>query len=174
MRKVLRNQPRTRLMRKDHLPQASKKRATSATAIPAETNPSRGILDELAERLGNFHESVRALASCLQEHDVSRKTDQSMIEAWYTCQSYVWLDDVKMLYPGPMRCVIVVHPLLTESAFLSCATICIDDSGFSPDLHKDNRVTLDKRQKNEISFVEFTDQHQPARQNDHVHGDSSD
>ena len=33
------------------------------------------------ERLGNFHESARALASCLQNHDVSRKTDQSMIEA---------------------------------------------------------------------------------------------
>ena len=65
----------------DHLPQTSKKRATSATAIPAETNPSRGILDELAERLGNFHDSARALASCLQNHDVSRKTDQSIIEA---------------------------------------------------------------------------------------------
>ena len=65
----------------DHLPQTSKKRATSATATLAETNPGHGILDELAERLGNFHESARALASCLQNHDVSRKTDQSMIEA---------------------------------------------------------------------------------------------
>ena len=64
----------------DHLPQTSKKRATSATAEPAETNPSRGILGELAERLGNVHDSARALASCLQNHDVSRKTDKSMIE----------------------------------------------------------------------------------------------
>ena len=60
--------------------QTTHKRATSATATPAETNPSRGILDELAERLGNFHESARTLASCLQNHDLSR-TDQSMIEA---------------------------------------------------------------------------------------------
>ena len=30
--------------------------ATSATATPAEANPSHGILDELAERLGNFHD----------------------------------------------------------------------------------------------------------------------
>ena len=58
-----------------------KKRATSATATPAETHPSRRILDELAERLGNFHDSTRALASCLQNRDVSRKTDQSMIAA---------------------------------------------------------------------------------------------
>ena len=56
-------------------------RATSATTMPAGTNLSREILDELAERLGNFHDSARALASCLQNRDVSRKTDQSMIEA---------------------------------------------------------------------------------------------
>ena len=31
----------------DHLPKTSKKRATSATAILAETSPSRGILDEI-------------------------------------------------------------------------------------------------------------------------------
>ena len=57
-------------------------------------------------------------------------------------------------------CVIVVHPyflaqrdrdLLAESAYLSCAKICIDDSGSSPDLNKDKHVTLNKRQKNEIS-----------------------
>ena len=40
----------------DHLPQTSKKRATSATATLAETNPSHGFLHELAERLGKFHE----------------------------------------------------------------------------------------------------------------------
>ena len=65
----------------DHLPQTSNKRAATATATPAETNPSHGILDEVAERLGHLHESARALASCLQKHDVSRKTDQRRIEA---------------------------------------------------------------------------------------------
>ena len=44
-----------------------------------ESNTDPGILDELAERLGNFHESARALADCL--HTVSRQTDLSMIEA---------------------------------------------------------------------------------------------
>ena len=81
-------------------------------------------------------------------------------ETWHTCQSDVWLDNVKSFYPRPMRCVVVVHPyplaqedtiLLTESAYPSCAKMCIDDSRFSPDLHKDKRVTLSKRQKNEIS-----------------------
>ena len=36
-------------------------------------NLNREILDELAERLGNFHDSARALASCLQNRDVCRK-----------------------------------------------------------------------------------------------------
>ena len=75
---------------------------------------------------------------------------------------------------------------MTESAFLSCAKICIDDSRFSPDLHKDKRVTLDKRQKNEMSnsaaLITETNHVMwspltntiPARPNDHVHGDSSD
>ena len=80
--------------------------------------------------------------------------------SWYTEQNGVWLDDVKTFYHRPMRCVIVVHPyflsqrdtdLSAESAYLSCAKICIDDSRFSPDLYKDKRVTLNKRQKNEIS-----------------------
>ena len=31
------------------------------------------------------------------------------------------------------------------------AKICVDDTRFSPDLHKDRRVTLNKKQKNEIS-----------------------
>ena len=61
-------------------PQTSKKQATSVTATSADTSTSRGTLDELTERLGNFHECARALASCLQKHDVSRKTDQSMVE----------------------------------------------------------------------------------------------
>ena len=87
-------------------------------------------------------------------------TQHDPFETWYTCQSDVWLDDVKTFYRRPMCCVIVVHPyplaqedttLLTDSACLSCAKICIDDSRFSPDLHKDKRVTLNKRQKNEIS-----------------------
>ena len=60
---------------------ASKKRATSATTTLAGTNFNREILDEPAERLGNFHDSARALASCLQTRDVARKTDQSMVVA---------------------------------------------------------------------------------------------
>ena len=53
----------------DNLPQTSKRQATSAT------------LDALAEPLGSFHQSARALANCLQKRDVTRKTDQSVIEA---------------------------------------------------------------------------------------------
>ena len=114
----------------------------------------------------------------------------------HTEQNDVWLDDVKTVYHRPMRCVIVVHPyflaqrdtdLLAESDYLSCAKICIDDSHFSPDPYKDKRVTLNKRQKNDISdsaafihrtnepsHVEFVDQHHPTRSNNYVHGDSRD
>ena len=42
---------------------------------------NRGILIELAERLGNFYESARALVDCLQTHNVPRKADQCMIES---------------------------------------------------------------------------------------------
>ena len=73
--------PARQLHEEDNLPRTSKRQATSATATSAETSTSRGTLDELAERLGNFHDSGRALASCVQKHDVSSKTDQSMIEA---------------------------------------------------------------------------------------------
>ena len=73
--------PARQLHEEDNVPQASKKQATDATATSTQTSTSRGTLDELAERLGNFHKSARALASCLQEHDVSRKIGQSMIEA---------------------------------------------------------------------------------------------
>ena len=38
-------------------------------------------LDELAERLGNFHECARALIDCLHTRDITRQTDLSMIEA---------------------------------------------------------------------------------------------
>ena len=92
-------------------------------------------------------------------------------ESWYTEQNDVWLDDVKTFCHRPMRCVIVVHPyflaqrdtdLLAESAHLSCAKICIDDSRFSPDLYTDKRVTLNKKQKNEMSdsaaFITETNQ----------------
>ena len=78
----------------DHLPQTLKRQATSAAAVPAKTSTSRGTLDELAERLGRFHESARALASCLQKQDVSRKTDQSMIEA-ATCMFHKLLGEVR-------------------------------------------------------------------------------
>ena len=40
-----------------------------------------GILNELAERLGNFRERARALVDCLQTCDGTRKTDQFVIEA---------------------------------------------------------------------------------------------
>ena len=43
---------------------------------PGESNTNPGILDELAERLGNFHESACALAVCLQTRDIT-----CMIEA---------------------------------------------------------------------------------------------
>ena len=87
-------------------------------------------------------------------------TQYDPFESWYTEHSDVWLDDVRTFYHRPMRCVIVVHPyplaqedtaLLTESTFLSCAKICITDSRLSPDLHMDKRVTLHKKQKNDIS-----------------------
>ena len=64
----------------EHFLQASEKRATSARTMSDEPNTNRGILDELAERLGNFHESARALADCLQTRSVTRKTHQSMID----------------------------------------------------------------------------------------------
>ena len=64
----------------DNLPQTSKRQATSAAATLAKTSTSCGTLDKLAERLGSFHDES-ALATCLQKRDVSRKTDQSMIEA---------------------------------------------------------------------------------------------
>ena len=65
----------------DRFLRASEERATSATTTLAGTNLNREILDELEERLGNFHDGARALASGLQTRDVTRKTDQSMIAA---------------------------------------------------------------------------------------------
>ena len=65
----------------DNLPQTSKEQATSAAATLATTSTSCGTMDELAERLGRFHESARALASCLQKRDVPLETDQSIMEA---------------------------------------------------------------------------------------------
>ena len=76
-----------------------------------------------------------------------------------------------MFHRRPRRFLIVVHPyslaqrdtdLLAESAHLSCARICINVSCFSPDLHKDKRATLNKKQKTETSngepFVTKTNQ----------------
>ena len=80
----------------DNLPQTPKKKAASSTAISFDADPNRGILDEQAERLGNFHESARALVDCLQKHDVSRETDQSMIEA-------AWCTFHKLLVRGKVR-----------------------------------------------------------------------
>ena len=87
-------------------------------------------------------------------------TQYDPFETWCTSQSNVRLDDVETFYPRPMRCVIVVHPypldpedlvLSKQYAFLSCAKICVDDSRFCQELHKDRRVTLNKQQENEIS-----------------------
>ena len=67
------------------------KRARSATTTLAGTNLNREILDELTDRLGNFHDS-------------SRKTDQSMIEA-ARCMFHRLLgearDDLERVTPQP-------------------------------------------------------------------------
>ena len=56
-------------------------RSTSTTSALAESNTKQGTLSELAERFGNFHESADALTNCLQTRDITRKTDQCMVEA---------------------------------------------------------------------------------------------
>ena len=65
----------------DQFLQTSKRRATSVTTTSASTNLNHEILHEFALRLDTFQYSARALVSCLQNRDVSRKTVQSMIEA---------------------------------------------------------------------------------------------
>ena len=102
----------------------------------------------------------------LAQYDLSR--------SWRTEQSDVWLDDVKMFYHRPIRCVATVHPyfralwdtdLLAEHAHLTCAKMCIDVSSFSPVLHGDKRATLNRRQKNELSNSEtFAETKQVSRQ----------
>ena len=73
-------------------------------------NLNRGILDELTERLGNFHESARALADCLQTRNVTRKTDQSMIEA-AKCMFHKLLaeasDDLERVTPQSRKSLLV-------------------------------------------------------------------
>ena len=64
----------------NHFQRAPKRQPTSSTTTLVEPNTDSGILDELAERLGNFHESARALVDCLQTRNVNRKPDQCMIE----------------------------------------------------------------------------------------------
>ena len=56
-------------------------RATRAMTTPGESSTNPGNLGELAERLGNFHESARALADCLHTRDITRQTDPSTIKA---------------------------------------------------------------------------------------------
>ena len=63
-------------MEKTTLYKLRKKRASSVTTTPPRTNMNREIFEELAERLGKIYDSARALPSCLQNRDVSRKTDQ--------------------------------------------------------------------------------------------------
>ena len=95
MRKGQHNQSRTILMRKTNVPQTSKRQATSAAATPAKTSKSCGTLDELAERLGSFHESVRVLANCLQKRDASHQTDQ------YDRSDKVHVDDLDQVTCPP-------------------------------------------------------------------------
>ena len=93
--------------------------------------------------------------------------------SWCTEKSDVWVDEVKMFYHRPIRCVAIVHPsflaqrdtdLLAEYAHLSCAKMCIDVSCVSPDHFGDKHATSNMRQKNEISngneasLAEFVDQ----------------
>ena len=79
-------------------------RATSVTITPGESSANPGILDELAERLGNFHDGARALADCLQTRDVTGKTDQSMMET-AKCMFHKLLgeasDDLERVTPHP-------------------------------------------------------------------------
>ena len=56
-------------------------RATRAMTTPGESSTNPGNLGELAERLGNFHESARALADCLHTRDITRQRDPSTIKA---------------------------------------------------------------------------------------------
>ena len=55
-------------------------RSTSTTNASTETNTKQGTLSELAERLGNFHESADALTNCLQTRDITVKTDQGVVQ----------------------------------------------------------------------------------------------
>ena len=74
MQKVFIELKRSRTMEKI-TPYIRRKASDSVTTMLAESNPNRGIFDELTERLGNIHESVRALVDCLQTRDVIRVTD---------------------------------------------------------------------------------------------------
>ena len=87
------------------------------------------IADKLSLDL-EFNPWDTGISFRLEWHSMSKTvfTQYDPFETWYTCQSDVWLDDVKAFHPRPLRCVIVIHPyrventsLLTESAFLSCA-----------------------------------------------------
>ena len=118
-------------------------------------------------------------------------TQYDPFESRYTEHSDVRLDDVKTFCHRPLRCVIVVHPyslaqetaLLTESAYFSCAKICITFLSRLVQRHaRDVEQETEERNsrlrsihhRNQSSHVEFTDQRHPARPNDCVHGDSSD
>ena len=91
----------------------------------------------------------------------------------------------------PSTCQHVAHHMWPKAIsvrlpknYLSCAKVCIGDSRFSQDLHKDKRLTSSKEteerniqqhsihHRSESSRVEFVDQHRPARPNDHVFADS--
>ena len=62
-----------------------------------------GNLDELAERLGNFHESARALAVRLHTRSITRQTDLSMIAVKHICHKLLGKtsDDLERVTPQP-------------------------------------------------------------------------
>ena len=100
--------PKDSLDGEDHVLHASNKRATSATITRARTNLNHEILDELAERLVNFHESARALARCLQTRVVTRKTYQGMIEAakgMFHKLKWEASDDLERVTPQSRKCL---------------------------------------------------------------------
>ena len=56
-------------------------RSTSIMTKPAESNTKQSTFGEVAGRLLNFHESAKALATCLRTGDITRQADPNMIEA---------------------------------------------------------------------------------------------
>ena len=62
--------------RRESRPDSCRKQESEIDEYYDASNTKHGTLSELAERLGNFHESANALADCLQTRDITRKTGQ--------------------------------------------------------------------------------------------------